>query len=425
MTIVAVLLIALATLLPAPENPVEPRWQCLVCGSTGVTDVIVNVVMFLPYGVGLAIARTRPRVAIPLMIATTFAIELLQYRVIVGRDGTLSDVVTNSVGGIAGFLVAARWQWWIFANARTSAGLAVTALAAWIATLSASAVAFQVTAQLDGATARLAPVISPLPRFTGRIHAASLDGKVLADGDVARPDRGWSRGHVLAASITTADRTTGPSPILLLGQETADQMSLVQQRTDLLGRVRLRASSWRLVVPAIRLPDAFASPGDSMRVWSRVRERDVSIGVTSPNVADSIVVELAPTLGWSLLVPIGRAVGPLYRWLSALWVSGLLIPVGFWSGQLGASDARPASLAGVSAAIARENPGVQRRGRATLQALLATLILACAVASLPLVRWGSGAAAPHWSEWAAVGVGLAVGAAAGIAASRIGGPRPS
>ena len=425
MTIIAVLLIAMATLPPAPGNPIEPRWQCLVCGSTGMTDVIVNVVMFLPYGVGLAMARTRPRVAIPLIIATTFAIELLQYRVIVGRDGTLSDVVTNSVGGIAGFVVAARWQWWMFANARTSAGLAVIALAAWVATLGASAVAFQVTAQLHGATARLAPVISPYPHFTGRIHSAALDGTALADHDVARPDRDWSRGHVLEASITTADRITGPSPILLLGQETADQMSLVQQRTDLLGRVRLRAANWRLVVPGIKLPDAFVSAGDSMRVWSRVRERDVSVGVTSPNVSDSVAVELAPTLGWSLLVPIGRAVGPQYRWLSALWVSGLLIPVGFWSGQLGASDAQAASLVGVSAGIARETAGARRTRRATPQALLAVLILACAVAALPLVRWASGAAAPHWSEWAAIGVGLAVGAAAGIAASRIGGPRPS
>ena len=40
MTIVAVLLIAMATLPPAPGNPIEPRWQCLVCGSTGMTDVV-------------------------------------------------------------------------------------------------------------------------------------------------------------------------------------------------------------------------------------------------------------------------------------------------------------------------------------------------------------------------------------------------
>ena len=425
MTIVAVLLIAMATLPPAPGNPIEPRWQCLVCGSTGMTDVVVNVVMFLPYGVGLAMARTRPRVAIPLIIATTFAIELLQYRVIVGRDGTLSDVITNSVGGIAGFLAAARWQWWMFASARTSAGLALTVLAAWVATLSASAVAFQVTSQLHGATARLAPVISPFPHFTGRIHAASLDGTPLADHDVTRPDRDWSRGHVLEASITTNDSVTGPSPILQLGQETTDQMSLVQQRTDLFGRVRLRASDWRLVVPAIELPNAFASAGDPTRVRVRVREREVTVGVTSPNVSDSVVVELAPTLGWSLLVPIGRSVGPLFRWLSALWVSGLLIPLGFWSGQLAVSDAQAASLVGVSAGIAREGAGGRPGGRVRRQALLAALILAGAVASIPVVRWASGAAATHWSEWAAVTLGLGVGAWAGIAASRIRGARRS
>jgi len=45
--------------------------------------------------------------------------------------------------------------------------------------------------------------------------------------------------------------------------------------------------------------------------------------------------------------------------------------------------------------------------------------LACAVASLPLVRWATGAAATHWTEWAAVGVGLAAGAWAGITVSRL------
>ena len=419
MTIIAVVLIAMATLPPAAANPIEPRWQCLVCGSTGMTDVIVNVVLFLPYGVGLAMTRTRPRVAIPLVIATTFAIELLQYRVIVGRDGTLSDVITNSVGGIAGFLVAARWRSWLFANARTSAVLALTVLAAWVTTLSLSATGFQVTAQLDGATVRLAPVISPFPHFKGRILSASLDRAPLADDGVARAPHDWSRGHELEASITTNDRSLGPAPILWIGRGTAEAMSLGHQGPDLYGRVRMRASEWRLVVPSIALPGAFASTGAPARVWARVRRGQASVGVTSPNVSDSVAVELAPTLGWALLVPIGRSVGPRYRWLSALWVSGLLIPVGFWSGQLATSDDQTSSLLGRSLPSVADGARVRRRGHVRLHLLLAATILACAVASLPLVRWATGAAATHWTEWAAVGVGLAAGAWAGITVSRL------
>src|SRR5690606_9606721 len=97
--------IATLTLQPRPElaalSAATPVW-CLVCGSYGLVDVVLNVLLFVPLGVGLGLAGVRPRAAIIIVVLTTLTVELLQLTVISGRDSSLSDLVTNTVGGAIG-----------------------------------------------------------------------------------------------------------------------------------------------------------------------------------------------------------------------------------------------------------------------------------------------------------------------------------
>ena len=107
LTAAATACIGIATLLPSsgPAPPFRPF--CLACGDLGGTDVVLNVLLFLPLGVGLGLQGTRRRTAISGMVAASLIIEFLQV-FIPGRDANLGDVLTNSLGGAIGFLLAAH-----------------------------------------------------------------------------------------------------------------------------------------------------------------------------------------------------------------------------------------------------------------------------------------------------------------------------
>ncbi len=86
-------------------HPVVP-WTCLVCGGAGITDLLLNLLLFTPLGLlGHRLGWSLTR-CLGLALLCTLTIELTQYFLIIGRDGTLSDVVTNTLGGGAGWLIA-------------------------------------------------------------------------------------------------------------------------------------------------------------------------------------------------------------------------------------------------------------------------------------------------------------------------------
>src|SRR3954463_9061304 len=99
------LLILAATLRPEPDQTraaeATPLW-CLVCGDHGGVDVINNIMLFIPFTVGLRLGGV-PRTTVLLVgRAGSLAIELLQFWVISGRYSSLTDVMTNSLGTAVG-----------------------------------------------------------------------------------------------------------------------------------------------------------------------------------------------------------------------------------------------------------------------------------------------------------------------------------
>src|SRR5262245_48547811 len=55
--------IVLLTLVPASQQPSSTSW-CLVCGTLGGVDILLNLVLFVPLGFGLAIAGVRVPIAL-------------------------------------------------------------------------------------------------------------------------------------------------------------------------------------------------------------------------------------------------------------------------------------------------------------------------------------------------------------------------
>src|SRR5690349_4715229 len=109
----------------------DPR--CRICGPVTGVDIIGNILLFVPLGVGLAVAGLARKRTVQVGALASVAIELLQLAVIPGRDPSLVDVIANTVGTLAGAFVGARWRMLVFPDRHTSRSLTVWSGAAFVA----------------------------------------------------------------------------------------------------------------------------------------------------------------------------------------------------------------------------------------------------------------------------------------------------
>src|SRR5262249_31404172 len=134
-TLAALVFISAATLVPHPERVAlveqTPIW-CLVCGDLGMVDVLGNVALFMPLGAGLALLGVRRRQAIALGALLSFSIELAQYVAIIGRDASLSDLITNTIGTALGVILTDSWRAWVLPTRSTARGLASATVLIWL-----------------------------------------------------------------------------------------------------------------------------------------------------------------------------------------------------------------------------------------------------------------------------------------------------
>jgi glycopeptide antibiotics resistance protein len=71
-----------------------------------LAESVLNVVLFIPFGAALFANRRILLSTAVLGFCLSLAVELLQRFVIAGREGELQDLITNSLGAIAGWLLA-------------------------------------------------------------------------------------------------------------------------------------------------------------------------------------------------------------------------------------------------------------------------------------------------------------------------------
>ncbi len=179
--------IALGTLFPAPHlSPaaaLTPFW-CLVCGDVGLTDVIQNIFFFVPLGISLALLGLRWRRATLIGALVAVTVELLQLFFVVGRDASLSDLITNALGTAlgAGILEAIRASGFPSPTAArrlllsTVAGLAALwALGAWLMAPDAGA---------EPWVAVIKPSVPDHTTYPGDVDSVLVGGEVVRDTTV-------------------------------------------------------------------------------------------------------------------------------------------------------------------------------------------------------------------------------------------------
>jgi hypothetical protein len=344
LALLGAVIIALLTLLPQPGQEELVRATaptCLVCGELGGVDVILNLLLFVPLGLGLRLAGLPWQAALAVGFASSALVEVLQMKVVPGRDASLSDLLTNTAGALLGVRLASRWPALVFPSVRGSALLAGGWGGVWLLSAWATGLGLRPAPTRADWYGQWAPELGQFDRFPGRLLEARTAGTPTPRG--RHPDTpAWSRSLTLQGFDVAARARLGPptgriAPIVSVFD--ADQREIVllgQWRSDLVYRVRMGTARLRLRNPAVRLPGALSAPAESeVRIEGRLEGPRFRLDALTPTGASHLIVPFSPQWTWALLLPYEYALGAEAGLLTSLWLFGLLLPLGWWAGRAG------------------------------------------------------------------------------------------
>ena len=393
--ILSVVAVAVATLTPGTPGASLP-FLCFRCGTRAGLDVLVNILLFLPFGAALGLLRVRARWAVVIIVATTASIELLQFSVIPGRYASLRDIVSNSIGGVIGLQLAVHSRHLLSPSPRRALRLSGCTAGLWL--LSQAFTSWALAVVLPPAPwwaqIRLHDLGFPAV-FRGNVLRVAIGETVVAysdrldDSDLVR--EAIRRGDPLRAIVTDAKPSRGTAPIVVLAanDNLSEIMSLLQKGTDAAFRIRTRGSRIGLRSPALRLSNVFPaeSEHDTVNLEGSYSARRYILRATRSGKTLSRTIVASASWTWILLMPLSHyAFGKEVRWLTAVWVFVALGLIGFWMAQ--------AKLLALS----------RYDGLFRAASLLSAIAIGLGVAPLAF-----GLPASHWSEWIAAGAGAALG----------------
>lgn len=360
---VSIVFICLATLTPgAPQPPAGTVPSCEPwCDDPLLADFIRNIVLFAPMGFGLRLAGVRARWAILAGTLLSATVELLQLGVIVGRDASVLDWISNTLGTMAGVGIAQQLRAILLPSPRIALRLTIGALVSWLVILVLGAWGIQPAPTEFPFWGQRTPRLRQYPPFRGQLLSGRVNGVELPS---ARLDNDENIRGPLRAGRSQVDAVVQPglppppteiAPILRVADGTLREILLLgRSRKELVFRYRLRATRIRLETPAFALGRAFGDSGDmdggepeSPETLSVVLERGrLTLTAYSEAGIRRQVFNLTAASAWSFFVPWDYWYGPNAALLSLLWLGALLVPTGYWATHTaGASRTRWTVLA--------------------------------------------------------------------------------
>jgi VanZ family protein len=344
LALTALAVIALTTLRPSPaqvQQVAETSWRCLVCGDAGVTDVLLNLLLFFPLGAALSGLQWPTARAVGSMLALTLAIEATQATLLAGRDPSLSDVLANTAGGLGGYLAAARLGLLLSPTRPTSrlaAGswLAI-AITIWLATGAA------LRPEASEATPWVGQWLREWPghdRFPGQLLTATVNGRDVPNDPLPEPPR--FDGEVTLTLRLIRHGNAAPSrPASLLRVVDGRgrlQLAVTQRAEDVQTTIHAHASAWRVRTPTWRFADAMAIPADVpwRMEWRWHPDRvELQSGPDDGSPMRQRSIRLSVGLGWVFVHPFAAAIDAsrINGW-TVLWLALWGVPLGWWLGWL-------------------------------------------------------------------------------------------
>lgn len=319
----------------------------MICGPYGGVDAVLNVLLFIPLGVGLAFGGATPRRAILVGLACTITIELLQVRLVAGRDSSLGDVVTNTLGASLGHTLG-RFRGILWKpEPLVARGLFAAYLAVWLCAQVLIAYTFMPVlpeppyyGQIDR------PRGYARPAFPGDVATASVESVRLvrgglSNGHVIRSLLGRRDGAELRAIATDGGEVSGKAELVVVsGPGMESVVSLEQEGTSLVFSMRTGADHLRLRPYEFRADDVFgASHGnrtDTLLARGRYSAALVTLSATRGSSLRARTFVPRLSLGWMPFVPAATYVDNDVAELafSAIFLLLLVAPAGYWAAMI-------------------------------------------------------------------------------------------
>ncbi|MEP7383243.1 MAG: VanZ family protein, partial [Gemmatimonadota bacterium] len=335
--------IAALTLRPAPRPLFQVPMDCLICGDLGGVDVILNVALFVPLGITLVAAGTSWRRAVAIAFATTLLVESLQYTLIPGRDATLSDLLTNTIGGTIGALLATHWRRVLSPPPAAARWLMVAATLLAVGIMSGTAALLRPAVPDMGMWGQWTPQQLTFEPYDGTVHRFEVNDIPIPYNLV--PESEPLRQRILGGETrAVVDFTAGTptrrlSAIARAGSRFQEVLLVGVHGTDLVFRTRLAVRDWLLRLPGIALPDAIPPAGEAVIAMAGLHRNRWYATVHSSRGVQHVEIPFAVSLGWTFILPFDRPLRPGDEWLSALWLAALMLPAAAWGALGGASTA--------------------------------------------------------------------------------------
>lgn len=329
----AVLLLVLgATLLPTSDEIIEASF-CLICSSRGVADAILNVVLFTPVGIALAIL-IRPARAIVAGVLLSVAIEIAQLWV-PGRHSSVGDLVFNTTGTIVGALLLAALPWLLRPSRRVARRLALGWSAAVVAVLLGGLWLMQPSLPVANYYGQWTPRLGSYAFYDGEVRRASIDALELPswrldDSDVARA--AMRSGELRVAAIA-GNPPPAVAPIFSMADGRERQIMLLgADRDQLVFRYHTRAMLLRLDSPDHRFDEAFAGieRGDSIEVGATPASGGRVMRFTVNGRTHESRLGVADTWGLLLTSDFVSRDSSLRRLVGIAWLLALSLPLAWW-----------------------------------------------------------------------------------------------
>jgi hypothetical protein len=320
---------------------------------------VANLLLFIPLGISLlvwrAIGWSRVWQIVLLAVVLSATIEVVQFLGLVdGRIASLWDIVFNTIGALAGGLLAFAAP----SLVQPSKSSARVLFASWCVVthvvLFASAWALQ---RAPRVTLSGVPRPSSLPFTTGfgwfeqPITAAVVDGAAFERQDgsgaiiVTAPERA---AHALHVRVEGRDRRLTFVPMLFVhaAGDAGAHLMIGQRGNDYALMVRVNAARLGMQMPALALEGSVGYAGTPAGGPAGSHHVDIGAAITSRQwvlsakrqgeTADSASLSIRPVLGWLLILPIRNANGPPSVVGTAIVVFLLSAPLFFW-GAIGIS----------------------------------------------------------------------------------------
>ena len=309
---------------------------CLACGDAGVTNLLLNIVLFLPLGLGLALGGWPRWGAVLFGFGLSLLVETLQLTILPGRFATLADLLSNTAGAWLGFeltLRALRGE----RPSRTS--LVLRGFLVWVAALVVPAVAGLAFRPSPGAGpvpwfGQWANVLEGMDPFGGTVVDVRLNGTPIPPERLTNREelrRIWSRDTIRFEARVR----TGPVPArrALVATIVEDMIgwpaAIWQDGPDATMSLRLGASDLRVRSPAVRLTRGLDYPPETPVVLRIQYQGGV---LTASSIQDGAIREttlpLRVSSAWKMLWPFGSDYRSETRGRDRAWLLGFALLTG-------------------------------------------------------------------------------------------------